>query len=80
MSEPGMKCYKAVLTYEIEVPCYGHDEHEALEDAEIRAEDFGDMLFARNDVDAVGQASVRIRREADEKMYVENEEVFKSFP
>lgn len=79
MSE-GMKCYKAILTYEIEVPCYGHDEREALEDAQIRADNFGDMLFARNDVDAVGQVSVRIRREADEKMYMEDEKVLESFP
>lgn len=63
MSE-GMKCYKAILTYEIEVPCYGHDEHEALEDAEIRADNFADMLFARNNVDAVEKVSIRLKGEA----------------
>lgn len=63
MSE-GMKCYKAILTYEIEVPCYGHDEREALEDAQIRADNFGDMLFARNDVDAVEPTSIRLKGEA----------------
>lgn len=62
MSE-GMKCYKAILTYEIEVPCYGHDEHEALEDAEIRADNFADMLFVRNDVDAVEKVSIRLKGE-----------------
>ena len=64
MSEPGLKCYKAILTYEIEVTCYGHDEHEALEDAEIRADNFADMLFARNDVDAVEKVSIRLKGEA----------------
>lgn len=64
MSESGMKCYKAILTYEIEVPCYGHDEHEALEDAEIRADNFADMLFVRNDVDAVEKVSIRLKGEA----------------
>ena len=64
MSEPGMKYYKAVLTYEIEIPCYGHDEHEALEDAVIRADNFADMLFARNDVDAVEKVSIRLKGEA----------------
>ncbi len=63
MSE-GMKCYKAILTYEIEIPCYGHDEHEALEDAEIRADNFADMLFARNNVDAVEKVSIRLKGEA----------------
>ena len=63
MSELGMKCYKAILTYEIEVPCYGHDEHEALEDAQIRADNFGDMLFVRNDVDAVEPVSIRLKGE-----------------
>lgn len=64
MSEPGMKYYKAILTYEIEIPCYGHDEHEALEDAEIRADNFADMLFVRNDVDAVEKVSIRLKGEA----------------
>jgi hypothetical protein len=64
MSESGMKCYKAILTYEIEVPCYGHDEHEALEDAQIRADNFADMLFARNNVDAVEKVSIRLKGEA----------------
>ena len=63
MSGPGMECYKAILTYEIEVPCYGHDEHEALEDAEIRADNFADMLFVRNDVDAVEKVSIRLKGE-----------------
>lgn len=63
MSEPGMKCYKAILTYEIEVPCYGHDEYEALADATVRAQNFGRKLYSRDDVDIVETVTVSIKGE-----------------
>lgn len=63
MAEKGMKCYRARITFEIEVPCCGYDEAGAKEDAELIAETFADMLFVRDDVDAVETVSVMIKGE-----------------
>ncbi len=63
MDEAGKKCYKAVITFEIEVPCYGNNEDEAKADAEYFAENFEDVLFVRYDVDAVETVSIRIKGE-----------------